>query len=223
MSAEVGVNADWSQVRDRECRLRTEEKASDERCRAGSQRHRQEGASADLGQHQLDREHDAADRRVEGRRDTGAGARGDKNDPLPRRHSHDLAQCRSQGRADLDDRALAPHRRAAADRNRRGQRLDDRDDGPDYASFVINRIHDFRYAVAPGLGRELRNEEGNGQRAEHRHQDDEGAPGARRREQVRVVAHRKSAEEQNVVDQANKVAKHDRAKAGHHTDDQSQY
>ena len=99
---------------------------------------------ADLGHHQLDGEHDAADRRIEGRRDTGAGAGGNENDPLSGGHSHDLAQGRSEGRADLDDRALASHRRAAADRNRRGQRLHDRDDGPDDTSLVVDRVHHLR-------------------------------------------------------------------------------
>ena len=177
MSAERGVDAYRSQLGDPECGLWTEEKPPDEGRGAGRQRYRQEGTDADFGHHQFDGEHDAADRRVEGRRNAGASAGSDENDPLPRRHSHDLAQCRAKRRPDLNDRSLAPDGRAAADRDRRSQRLDYRHNGPDHASLVIDCIHHLRHAVAPGLGREPRDQERNGQRADHRHKDDQWPPG----------------------------------------------
>ena len=65
-------------------------------------------------------------------------------------------------------------------------------------------------------------EEGDRQGADHRYQDDECAPGARRGEQICVVAHRELAEEQAIVDQADQVAEPNRAKAGHDADDQGQ-
>ena len=69
-----------------------EEQAADEGRGAGRKRHRQEGADADLGHHQFDGEHHAADRRVEGGGDAGPGPGRDQRDALPRRHAHDLAQ-----------------------------------------------------------------------------------------------------------------------------------
>ena len=45
----------------------------------------------------------------------------------------DLAERRAERRADLDDRPFAADRGAAADRQRRGQRFDHRDDRPDDA------------------------------------------------------------------------------------------
>ena len=54
---------------------------------AGRERDRQEGARADFRHHQLDGEHHAADRRVERRRDAGAGAGRDQRDALPGGHA----------------------------------------------------------------------------------------------------------------------------------------
>ena len=119
-SASIGRHA--------ERRLRAEEQPADKGRGAGRGGDRQEGVDADFGQHQLDREHHAADRRVEGRRDPGPGAGRDQGDALPRRHADQLAQGRAERRADLDDRSLAPDRGAAADRQRRRQRFRDRDD-----------------------------------------------------------------------------------------------
>ena len=56
-------------------------------------------------------------------------------------------------------------------------------------------------------------------RADHRHQDDQRPPGARRREQVGIVMHRELVEEQEVVDEADEVAEDHRAEAGDEADD----
>ena len=45
--------------------------------------------------------------------------------------------------------------------------------------------------------------------ADDRHQDDQRAPGARRREHVGVVVDREGAEKQHVVDQADQSAEED--------------
>ncbi len=109
---------------------------------------------------------------------------------LPRRHSKDLAQGGAEGGADLDDGALAADRPAAADGQRRSERLDHRDDGPDHALVVIDRIHDLGHAMPLGLRGEMADEEGDAGGAQHRHQDDERAPGARRRVHIGVVEER---------------------------------
>ena len=139
------------------------------------------------GHHQLDSEQDAADRRIESGGDTAPRTRGNKNDLLPRRHSHYLAQGRSESRPDLDDRILATDSRTTADRDRRSQRLHDSDNGPDHAAAIIDRVHNLGHAVAPGLGGKGVDEEGHCHATQHRNQNDERPPWARGREQVGVV------------------------------------
>jgi hypothetical protein len=91
-----------------EGRMNAEEDPPDESGGAGGERDRQKGACAQFRHHQLDREHHAADRRIEGRGDAGTCAGGNERDALPRRHAHDLPERRADGRADLDDWALRP-------------------------------------------------------------------------------------------------------------------
>ena len=127
---------------------------------------------------------------------------------------------RAERRADLDDRSFAADRRAAADRQRRGQRLHHRDDRPDHAALVVDRVHHLGHAVALRLGREIADDEGDADRADHRHQDDPRSPRGRRGEHVGVVVERPMAEEQQVVDEADQLAKDHRAEAGDDADDQ---
>jgi hypothetical protein len=76
--------AERRQDRNGKGRLRPEEPVADESGGAGGERYGEKGAHAHFRHHQLDREHDAADRRVESCRDAGAGARADQRDALPR-------------------------------------------------------------------------------------------------------------------------------------------
>ena len=178
------------------------------------QRHRQESPDADFGHHQLDCEQHAADRRIEGRSDAAAGAGGNENDALPLRHADDLAQGRAERRADLDDRPLAADGRSAADRDRRGERLHDSDDRADHAAIVVNRIHDLGHTVPFRFGSEFGDEEGDADGPDHRHEDHERSPWAGRGEDVGVVADRKLAEEQEIVNQTDQIPENDRAEAG---------
>ena len=189
--------------RDVERGPRAEENSADERRGAGRERHRQERVHADFGQHQFGREQHAANRRVERR-----------SDALSHRHADQLSKCRAEGRADLDDRTFSTDRGAAANRQRRGQRLRHRHDRPDHAPVIVDRIHDLGHAVALCLGCEGADDEGHADPAYHRHEDDPRAPGRWRREQVRVVDERDLAKEQQVVHEPDQPAKHHRAKAG---------
>ena len=105
---------------------------------------------------------------------------------------------------------------------RRGERFDHRDDRPDHAFLVVDRVHHLGHAVAARFRREIGDQEGDDQAADHRHQNDEGAPRARRREHVGVVVDRELAEESDVVDQADQGAEHDGAEAGDDADDNRQ-
>ena len=67
------------------------------------------------------------------------------------RRAAQLGQRGAEGRSDLHDRALAPDRPAAADAQRRGQCLDDRDLRADPAAVAGHRDHHFGNAVPAGL------------------------------------------------------------------------
>ena len=82
-----------------------------------------------------------------------------------------LRKRRTQRRADLDDRPLAPDRRARADRQRGGQRLDDRDKAANVAAAIEDRVHHLRHAVAFGLRRETPHEKHDDETAEDRRQE----------------------------------------------------
>ena len=90
-------------------------------------------------------------------------------------------------RADLDDGPLAPHRAPAADRDRRGQRLDDRHDGTDDALLVVDGVHDLGYAVSLGLRSEVLHEEDDDHAPRRPARARRRVPGAGRRVLVAVV------------------------------------
>ena len=126
---------------------------------------------------------------------------------------------RTERGADLDDRAFAADRGAGADRDGGGERLHRRDDRADHAFLVVDGVHHFRHAMSARFRREIRDQESDDHAAQHGHQDHQRAPGARWRELVGVVAHRKHAEEGDVVDQPDQRAEKDRADTRDHTDD----
>ena len=136
----------------------------------------------------------------------GPGAGGDQGDALPGRHLDELSEGRAQRRADLDDRPFAADRGAAADRQRRGQRLGDRDDRADAPAIVVDRVHDLGDAVAFRLWREIGDDEGDADCSDGRHQDDPRPPRVRRGEELRIVSERELLQEQHVVDEADQLA-----------------
>ncbi len=76
--------------------------------------------------------------------------------------------------------------------------------------------------MALGLRSELRDEQGDADRPDHRDQDNPDAPRRRRREDVRVVPERDAAFEEQVVDQADQVPERHRADARDHAQDEGQ-
>ena len=70
------------------------------------------------------------------------------------------------------------------------------------------------------FGRELRDQKRNGHSADHRHKNHQWSPRTCRREKVGIVTHCDFAQEQSVMDQANKIPKHDCAEAGHDPNNQ---
>ena len=97
------------------------------------------------------------------------------------------AQRRAEGRANLDDRPFASHRPAAADRDRRGQRLDHRDPRSDPALVVVNGVHDLGDAVPFGFGREILDQPRHHQCPGDGHKHHTDAPRAAERMHVGVI------------------------------------
>ena len=108
-------------VRDDEGRIGSDQYPADGRRGAGCNDDRKKGAVRHLGQQNFQREQNAAERRVEGRSDSGAGSSGEQRDLLRSRELDGLRESRTQRRADLNDRTFAADRRPTADRKGRGQ------------------------------------------------------------------------------------------------------
>ena len=146
----------------------------------------------------------------------------EQGDLLPGREPDGLREGRAERRADLDDRPLAADRRAAADRQRRGERLDHRHLPANVAALVEDRVHHFGHAVALGLRREAQHQKHDDQAAEDRRQRNQVAEAARRLEQVGVVMDTTAPVVEGVVDEADQGAQDDRAEPGGDADDQRQ-
>ena len=126
--------------------------------------------------------------------------------------------------ADLDDRAFAANRAAGADRRGGGQRFHQRHLRADDALAIEDCVHHLGHAMALGLWREVGDEKGDDQAADHGHEDHQPAPGLGRGEFVGVVNEREMAEEHRVVNHRDQRAEHDRAEAGddaHHYREQA--
>ena len=218
----VGVRGHRHDRRHLEGWLVAKEPAPHEGGRARRDRNRQKGVDTHFRQHQFDGEHDAADRRIEGRGDARARAGGDQGDTLAGRHGDDLPQRRTDGRADLDDWAFASNRRPAANRESRCERFHQRDDRPDLALLVVDGVHHLGHAVALGFGSEVADEEGNDDAADDRRQYDERAPSARRREYVGVIGEGEAAGEKQIVQQVDQVAKKHRPDPRHNPEKEPQ-
>ena len=208
--------------RHEEGRVEPEDQAGDRGRGGGRHHHRQEGAVADLRQQQFDREHHPAERRVEGGGDARPGAGRQQRDLLPAGERQLAGEGRAEGGADLDDRPLAADPGARADRDRRGDRLHDRDDAAHVPLVVVDRVHHLRHAVALGLRREGLHQPDHDQAADDRRQDDERPPGIGGIEVVGVVDQAEGAEEEDVVDHRDHRAEHDRAEGGDDADEEGE-
>ena len=82
--------------------------------------------------------------------------------------------------------------------------------------MVVNRIHDLGHAMPFGLRREVAHKKSDAGRTHDRHQDDEWPPGVRRRMDVGVAHERPLTQEEEVVEQADQTAEHDRAQCADH-------
>ena len=88
--------------------------------------------------------------------------------------------------------------------------------------MVVDRVHHFGHAVPARFGSKFGDEEGDDLPADDGNEDDQRAPWARRRKDVRLVVEREDAEKGEVMDEADEVAEDHRAKAGNQPDDNRQ-
>ena len=99
-----------------------------------------EAARLPLEEQQLDRQEDGRDRRGEDRRHAGRGARHQQRLALGVGEMEELGEERAEGAAGHDDRAFGAERAAGADRDRRGERLQDGDPRLDPAAVEQDRL-----------------------------------------------------------------------------------
>ena len=88
---------------------------------------------------------------------------------------------------------IGPSRPTAAPvpmEQRRGERFDHRNDRPDQAFAVIDRVHHLRHAVSARFRSEIGDQEGDDQAADDRDENNKRAPRARRGEHAGVVIDR---------------------------------
>ena len=147
----------------------------------------------------------------------------EQRDLLPAGERQLAGERRAERGADLDDRPLAADRGARADRDRRGDRLDDRDDAAHVPLVVIDGVHDLRHAVALGLRREGlapatprsgRRRSAPGSRTAPT--DWSGRSGWRRRSSLKVPR------KKSVVDHRDHGAEDDRAERGDDADEEGE-
>ena len=118
------------------------------------QHHRAEGLGGEAAQDQFHREEWAGERGVEGRRDAGGRTAGDQQPHSFGVQAQDAGRASNRRRTDLHDRALTPDRTAAADAQRRRQRLDQADLRGDPAAAMADGEHHLRHAVTARLAGE---------------------------------------------------------------------
>jgi hypothetical protein len=100
--------------------------------------------------------------------------------------------------------------------------IHDRDHGADDPALVVDRVHHLRHPMAFRLGRKLRHQESDADRADHGDQDDERPPGARRGKEIGVVAESGLTKKQQVVYESDQIAKSDGAETGNNANDQGE-
>ena len=159
--------------RQREERLAAERRPSDDVGGHGREHDGTEGIHGEVLKDQLEREEDTGDRRVERRRDAGGRTAGDEQSQSILGDVQHLADRGAERRADLDDRALATHRAAGADADRRGERLDDGHLRTDLPAPLGHGEHDLGNAVAPSFRRKELDQRTVDEAADNRGEDDE--------------------------------------------------
>ncbi len=125
-------------------------------------------------------EDDAGEGRVEGRRQSGAGAGGDQDVPLAGAALEPAAHHLAQGAPHLHGGPFPPEREAAADAEGAAGEFDQQHPPPAHAAQAVENGLEMRDAAAGGLGSEAADEPERGSRAgaaDHEHEQQ--APGGR--------------------------------------------
>ena len=132
-----------------------EEAARDDDRRRGGDQDQREVDEAHLAEeHDLVREHERPERRVEGRRDAGGGTAGDQYLALLAGEAGELCDGAADRTADLRDRPLAADGRARAQRHRRPERLHHHPAPLHARALEVQHLEKAREAVAEHLAGE---------------------------------------------------------------------
>jgi len=136
-----------------------------------SRRDRDEAARRPLEQQQLDRQHDRRDWCAEHGRHARGCAGDQQRFPLHVAYRERLRDQRPDGTAGHDDRSLSAEWPPRADRNRRGQRLQDSHLHIQPAAPEQDCLDGLGDAVSPDLLASVSRDQANDQRADYRNQD----------------------------------------------------
>ena len=140
-------------------RLVAEDRSLDDHRRDRGDDRRAEQRGVHVADDFLEREQHRRDRRVEGRRQrAGRADRHEIPHPL-RRQLQPAADHRREPGADLDRRALAPHRVPGADAQHAGEELAERHARRDDAAVQVIRRLGLRHAAAAHVGKHLRQQD----------------------------------------------------------------
>src|SRR6185312_7476936 len=167
-----------------------------------------EAARRPFEQQQFYRQHDRGDGRAEHRGHAGGGAGHQQRLPLGIADRQHLRDQGADGAAGHDDRTFRAERPAAADGDRRGQRLEDGDLPVQPAAAEEDRLDRFGDAMAADLLAAIACHQADDQRAGHRHQ---GRRQAKRGLAEREVAQGEAAEIGDIGAEADQVEQDDAA------------
>ena len=183
-----------------------------------------EGLGGEVGEDQFHREEHPGQGCVERCRDTAGRATGHQHAHSGFSNFDDPPEGGAQSGADLHDRAFPSHRSAAADAQRRGQRLDPGDLWGDASAATMNGEHHLGHSVSARLAGKYLHQRPVQQAGDHRRQNYEPPTQAR---DVRVgdvtEAGIIAVPGQRLGEDLDQPAEHDRAAAGAGPDDQGQH
>ena len=207
------------QIGHRERRRRAAETDAHARRRRRGERHRNERTRAELEQQKLHCEEHRRDRAAECRRHSRGRAGGEERLAFRRGGAQHLADQRPERAARRDDRSFRAERSARSDRDRGGDRLEQRDASRNAAAVQQDLLHRLGNSVAADRGRSVPGHQPDDDAAQHGNQHHPTA------ELVRCGRHVFSAEpsiERDVRDEPDQPRQDLGDRASRHGDDDRQ-
>ena len=130
-----------------------------------------EAADAEIGQHDLEREHRARQRRLERRGDPCSRSAGEQHGRLAARQGEETSERSSHGATQMDDRAFLSGASAGTDDEACRQGFPHRDAPAQLPATPVDRLDHFDDAVAAALWTDVSDDQAGGERAKPRREN----------------------------------------------------